>query len=357
MKRIMILVVLLPVAVCAAQEGGRGPAAGLKGDVGQLVLYPAAAEPKDKYQLLPKADRQKDADALPLYEKAIESLPKDFDLGQVREWLDAELKELPVDKVQATLQKLKPIPDLLEEAGKCSQCKWPAAKKTAPVTALGEYRKLAYVLSLQARLQMAQEKYEEAVGSIGTGLAMGRHMGSGPTLMHGTAGVAVAAFVTSYLEQLIQMPDAPNLYWALNELPKSFISLGRQMAAEITNVNTQYANPKIRKMMWDRLRPSHDRAKLLAKRLDRRLAALQCLEAMRLYAAGHDGKFPNELAEVTQVSVRLDPVSRKPFVYKRNGSKAVLEAYVSEEAETEQAAVYKLTLMEGTKEVQTHSDK
>ena len=90
----------------------------------------------------------------------------------------------------------------------------------------------------------------------------------------------------------------------------------------------------------------HKRVRVLTKKLDRQAAALQCIEALRLYAAGHDGKFPNQLSDVTEVSVPVDPLSGKPFVYKRSGSKAVLEAVLPETATPKDAMQYKLTLKE-----------
>jgi hypothetical protein len=48
-------------------------------------------------------------------------------------------------------------------------------------------------------------------------------------------------------------------------------------------------------------------------RLQRRVAGLRCVEAIRLYAAGHDGKLPPTLAEITEVPLPIDPVTGKGF--------------------------------------------
>jgi hypothetical protein len=61
-------------------------------------------------------------------------------------------------------------------------------------------------------------------------------------------------------------------------------------------------------------------------RLDRKLAALRSIEAIRLYAAGHDGKLPAALSEITEVPVPVDPVTGKDFDYKMEDGKAVLSA-------------------------------
>ncbi len=59
-------------------------------------------------------------------------------------------------------------------------------------------------------------------------------------------------------------------------------------------------------------------------RLDRRVAALRVVEAIRLYAASHDGKLPEELNQVTEVPVPEDPATGKPFEYHRDGAGSVL---------------------------------
>ncbi len=59
-------------------------------------------------------------------------------------------------------------------------------------------------------------------------------------------------------------------------------------------------------------------------RLDRRVAALRVVEAIRLYAAAHDGKLPEGLSQVTEVPVPEDPATGKPLEYHRDGPAAVL---------------------------------
>jgi hypothetical protein len=61
-------------------------------------------------------------------------------------------------------------------------------------------------------------------------------------------------------------------------------------------------------------------------RLDRRIAALRCVEAVRLYAAAHDGKAPARLADVTEAPAPDDPATGRPFEYKAEGNKATLTA-------------------------------
>ncbi len=60
-------------------------------------------------------------------------------------------------------------------------------------------------------------------------------------------------------------------------------------------------------------------------RTDRRVAALRCGEAIRLYAAAHGGKLPARLEDVKEVPVPADPYLGKPFVYRAHNGTVTLE--------------------------------
>ncbi len=322
MKRAFICLVILffapaPVDAQPQQQKAR---------IVKLTLHPAKApKPRNKYQLLPKAKEQTDSDALPLYKRAIQSLPKDSQRDQkVRQWVKAPLNKLPRKQIESTLQQVKSALQLVEQAAKCRQCNWPPFDPEPPPQNLSEYRKLAYLLSLQARLQIAQGQHDQAVRTIQTGLAMARQVGQGPTLVQRLVGIAIAALMCGRLEQFVQGPDAPNLYWALQPLPRPFIDLTEQTVLE---------SPEIR-----------ERTHLLMNRLDRHVAALQCIEALRLYAAVRKGKFPNALTEIPKIPIPNDPATKKPFIYSSTGSKAVLEAPAPKGAKPKDAMRYDLTL-------------
>ena len=51
---------------------------------------------------------------------------------------------------------------------------------------------------------------------------------------------------------------------------------------------------------------------------------LRIFEAMRLYAATHDGQWPDRLSDITEVPIPINPFDGKPFVYQRQGNKAIL---------------------------------
>ena len=76
-------------------------------------------------------------------------------------------------------------------------------------------------------------------------------------------------------------------------------------------------------------------------RLERRVAALRVLEAVRLYAAAHDGKLPASLDDLVEVPIPDNPFTGKPFGYRLEGDTAVLEAGGPERSRPRQ---YRVTL-------------
>src|SRR5262249_31145542 len=61
-------------------------------------------------------------------------------------------------------------------------------------------------------------------------------------------------------------------------------------------------------------------------RTDGRIAALRCVEAIRLYAAAHEGKLPATLDAISEVPIPIDPATGKAFTYRVSGERATLSA-------------------------------
>jgi len=73
------------------------------------------------------------------------------------------------------------------------------------------------------------------------------------------------------------------------------------------------------------LLPAMQAARTSQVRLERDVAALRVIEALRIYAAEHDGALPQSLADIDQVPVPDNPATGKPFVYRLAGQTAILE--------------------------------
>jgi hypothetical protein len=305
-----------------------------------------ATETDEKLRLLPTAEEQIEADAAPLYTKAIQSIPENFQSKKFSGWRNLPPDQLPVGEVESELKKIRPTLDLVSQAAKCKQCNWPFIKPEQAqqqlMDDLSKYRKIAFVLDVQTKLQIAQGQNGRAIETLKTSLVMAKRLGEASTFIQGMIGIAIAELNLSRIEQFIQSDDAPNLYWALKDLPQPFVDINK--AIKIENDNLKNYNLLIRKQFEKQLKPAHDKVRKMANHVDRKIAALQCIEALRLYAGSHEGKFPDKLSDVTEITIPDDPVNKQPFSYKSTGPEAVLELEGTEGSKDRDAVRYELKL-------------
>jgi len=73
------------------------------------------------------------------------------------------------------------------------------------------------------------------------------------------------------------------------------------------------------------LLPAISNVALAQARSDRSFCLARIIEALRLYAANHDGRLPERLADVTEVPIPDDPLTGGDFSYRLSGETAVLE--------------------------------
>jgi hypothetical protein len=162
---------------------------------------------------------------------------------------------------------------------------------------------------------------------------MAHHLGQGPTLVQALVANATAAAMCGEVEQFVQRQDAPNLLKALATLPRPFIDIERVIASEMGASGHGLRAKLMPKAAQDQLNQAHDRCRILAKRLDSHVAALQCVEAIRAYAAAHEGQLPPALDGISEASVPGDPMTGGPFKYARTDSGAVIESALPERAD------------------------
>jgi hypothetical protein len=90
---------------------------------------------------------------------------------------------------------------------------------------LGPFRMLAVVMQTRLRIEVAERRYADAVRSAKTMFAFARHLGEHPTTAANRLGLDVAQLTLDTLEEMAQQPDAPNLYWALADLPSPLVDV------------------------------------------------------------------------------------------------------------------------------------
>jgi len=317
-------ILLFLIAVPAdARRSAEGPV--------ELTIYPAKAdELEKKYQLMVNPEDQIDADAALLYEKAIESIPKDFNQEQVRDWLNLPIEQFPQQQAEEILQKYLEHMKLAVRATRCKECNWSEWKPGDKPVDLSGYRKLAFILELWARLEISRGGYEGASIAMRTAFVMARDLGQAPMIVQGLVGISVGTIMCKELEQYVQGQDSPNLYRALADMPKPFVDVEKAIEHE-KKVSLDLPPDDIRQgQTAEQKEAAFDRVQSISKRLDNNLNGLQCVEAIRHYAAAHDGRLPESLSDISQVKVPNDLVSGKAFEYHRTPVGAVLKSAMPE---------------------------
>ena len=464
MKRMLALLALLapwgPTAAPAQSPKEPAPIA--------LAIRPAGPpRPALKYRLVPERLTLVPGNAAIFYHRAVQMAswrrnrldaeqranepPPARRVGvdeQVSRWNAAPIAEIPIDQARAVLESFQSPLKEIEQGAMRATCEWEFDHRPEgmylPIEEIQEMRFLARLAMLQARLAILDGKTDEAFHWIETGLVMGRHVSQGPTIIQALVGVAIDSVTAKCLEDLIQAPGMPSLYWALADRPRPFIDMrgpfegerhllekeipgfleldrgpwgidqARKFADElqrklfsfetghfdggmahrlgiaamiakiypearraliargrpeaeveampVVQVASLYCYQEYRRLLdesykwmnlphWQSvgrvdapfimaerkladpmlrlflsLTPALSASRLAAVRLDRQLDALQCVEAIRLHAAGHGGKLPESLESITEAPVPLDPATGKPFAYSVDGDSATLSA-------------------------------
>jgi hypothetical protein len=450
MSRTLACLAVLLAAVPPLAAQTRQP-----GDPIPLTLTPAAPPaPSLKYRLLPGRRDQVPGNAATLYYRTEALLADNGELlNSIKApvwstWAEMPLKELPLDEVGNRLATVRGLLRELDQASRRRDCDWQTAGRPEGIAFLipdvQGFRSLATVLAVRARDAMARGNFDEAVKALQTGYALAYHMGKGPFLIQVLVGAAIAQVMNNQLDELLQQPETPNLYWALAVLPRPLfdpelalqeegtmlerslpflkrLDQGPMSAAEVKAAKEEmkafqdklglrpqtlpegleqiwaevsaygearralmaqgFTQEQIEAMppfqvvrlhalreyrrAWEEwvkwyavpggwrepgaqkalkelgaagarldllyfrrgignLAPALEKIYQAMGRVDRRFAALCCVEAVRLHAAAHDGKLPAKLADITEVPLPPDPVTGMPFVYEVKNGKATL---------------------------------
>jgi hypothetical protein len=381
--------------------------------------------------------------------------PRQADWDKFADYQTISLKDLPREKLSWVLS-YRPLKEL-DIGSRKESCDWDLSERVRKegiglmIPDMQKFRELATLLAVKARLQIAEGHYDEAIYTLQTGFMLGQRITEAPLLLCHLIGVSVCTQMVGQLEELMQAPDAPNLYWALTSLPHPFLNIRRALEGECLwldvylpqlpeleaalhakhiapisadkekallagmesvlaiglydeppEINSERrrliltglcvkAYPEAKKalvalghsateidalpviqvvalqavMVYQQLRddlykwlllpyaegregmeeadrrirqartrmdvvpifmilPAVTKVAFAVARLERRIAALRALEAVRMYAAAHNGAPPASLGLIKDVPVPPDPVTGRAFEYKAAGDKVML---------------------------------
>jgi hypothetical protein len=420
----------------------------------RLTLHPAAEPtPALKYRLLPEVRELSPGNAAQLYYRAFS--PEW--LTHLRPDVAKRLRDHAEHPDKVPLKEFRWVLNYkaareLDRAARRRYCDWELTERvredalSLPLPDIQGFREFVRVLMLRTRLEMEDGAHDRVAYSLQTSFALARHMSEAPTLIHALVGVNFARQAVDEVREWVQKPNAPNLYWALSDLPRPLIDMRKPLQGErlfldslwpeardmlaadrptpLPSAQVEKLVARLRGIVWgnnkvdDRLdfavhlaqvHPQSRRTLLargweprdidalpviqtwflaetvtydriyedlvkwtalpypqalpainrVLRRLDpegtaplrsggrslaylllpavgkvltapallqREVDALRCVEALRLYAAAHDGKLPAELKDITEVPVPEDPVTGKPFEYRLSDGTATLSA-------------------------------
>lgn len=217
----------------------------------------AASKPALKYLLLPQLRDMQPGNAIQGYLLCFmeqNALYYNKELITDREkWLICLLSELPDNLTDYGGSSSKNA-DL---AARLEMCDWQLLQKIKEygisllLPDLQQLRSLANVLKVRSRGQIKAHMFDEAIKSQQTIFALARHLGEHPTLIGNLVGMAIATIAIGPLEELIQQPGAPNLYWALSQLPNSLVDLRKGMHGERMFINAEFKDFIDANQIWD----------------------------------------------------------------------------------------------------------
>jgi len=206
----------------------------------RLNVRPAPApKPALRYRLLPELKEMNPGNPIQNYMKCMMEQKKFFfdeDAFERREQLLAmPLKELPTHDLQDYGRYA------LSQADRAARLDTPdwqillTLKVESFNTLLPEVqqlRSLARALQIRFRTEIAQNRFDDAIRTAKTMFAISRHLGEHPTVIGNLVGISIANMITSHLEEMVQQPGCPNLYWALTSLPSPLIPVEKGMEGE-----------------------------------------------------------------------------------------------------------------------------
>ncbi len=103
---------------------------------------------------------------------------------------------------------------------------------------------LAELVQIRARLAVMEGNHDRALHHLQTGLAMAQHLNDAHILICSMTGMAIAKNMLKIVEEFIQTPKAPNLYWALTDLPSPFLDFRQAYAGDRLAIEYLLGDPK-----------------------------------------------------------------------------------------------------------------
>ncbi len=230
-----------------------------------VILIRPANEPTPalRYSLLPDRRDLIPGNAAIFYHRAIENLvsrsyreqimalkkkptPGESEAYEdpVNTWLGLPLDQFPKDEVRRYLDSRRFVLNEVEQGARRETCDWEFQRRdegfSLSIEEIQQSRSLGRLIALQVRLDVAEGRIEDAIKGIRTGLTLARNVGRSDIYIQSLVAAAIAEQVLKTLEELVQTPGCPNLYWSMTALPRPFIELTAATEGEKTMLEREF---------------------------------------------------------------------------------------------------------------------
>ncbi len=275
---------LLLIAVVLA-GGPSGPSSG-ETSVRLNVRPMPAPKPALKYELLPELGELKPGNAAQAYLKCfMERRPFFYGKQGVAE--RARYRGMPL--VELRLERLNEYgSSALKQAdwaARLDTIDWQALERVqdggmeAVPAEVGPLQVLAESLQVRFRAEVAAQRFDDAIRTARTMFAVGRHLGEHPTAVADLVGMWAVHLGLDTLEEMVQQPTCPNLYWALTDLPCPLVDLRKGVQGDRILVATL-------------LRPIRDDSPMSAEEIESLVGRISVRHELRTRAGGRAAPQP-----------------------------------------------------------------
>ena len=210
----------------------------------------AAPEPQPamRYRFWPTADAlQSGSGHAMLLKVIVEIKTRSEATKEINELSDGSLSTPEeVDSARKLLKSLDYQISLLRTMAFCRDLQWEGGPWRGRVDGpdaylfqLGEIqesRLIARLLMLKARVHLIDRDFDAASKTILIGFRLSYLIGQGDSVIQNLVSVAISAMMRIVIEEMIQTPGSPNLYWALLSVPTPLVSMREPFEQELAGI-------------------------------------------------------------------------------------------------------------------------
>jgi hypothetical protein len=224
----------------------------------RLQVEPMAPpRPALKYQLLPEAKELQPGNPIHGYARCFAEYHEFFydkeALVRYKEWMDLPLAELTTEvRAYVDAGPLKRFDD----AARLDRPYWgmiQELKRDGVSTLLPDLQLLRHLAGwnrIRIRYALTERRFDDAIAHAKSGFQLARHLDENQTLIGDLVGVAIGVVTCQAMEEMLNQPGAPNLFWAWSSLPSPLVPIVNGVRGEFAMVFADFGDLCDPKRVW-----------------------------------------------------------------------------------------------------------